>query len=176
MKAPWIAVEDEGQKVAITLPQWQVKNALDVDPFEAAFGIAGQGSPGMGLDQENEAEPVFAVLSESGPTDGSAQAHAGALDRGFFTDLPAHAGDDVFSVVHLAAKAVVLAEMLIVWPRVAMDQEHPRSVCGKHIAKGCDNRCIGHEVRVAEAGSAIFADSTALPGNPVPPPCQWFER
>ena len=45
----------------------------------------------------------------------------------FFVDL-AHAGEHVLVRIELAAESVVLAEVLVVGARVAMDHQHAASV------------------------------------------------
>src|SRR5437660_1347608 len=84
-------VEHQRQEVTIALPERQIEHALDFDPFERAFGIVRQRCAVPAIDAEDEAEPVFAVFPEAGPTDGAAQAELVAVEAGFFTNLAAHA-------------------------------------------------------------------------------------
>src|SRR5215471_18398668 len=110
MERPRIGVENQRQEVAVALPQRQIEDALDVDPLERSFQVARECLAAEGGDQEDEAEPVLAVLAESGPADRAAQGQINAVDAGFLVDLATHAGDDVLTRIDLAAEAVVLAE------------------------------------------------------------------
>ena len=76
------------------------------------------------VDEEDEAEPVFALLAEAGPGDGAAQQQVIALDASFLADLPLHAGNDVLAGIELAAQAVVLAKMGVIGSAIAVDQQH----------------------------------------------------
>lgn len=122
-----VVVEDEWQEVPVARPHGEcgvvarmlvgrtgVQQALERHPHQHAFAIARNRLADKLIDQEDEAEPVFAVRAKTGPTEGAAQLHRGDLDAGLFADLTPHTRCNIFVAFHLAAQAVVFAEGLII--------------------------------------------------------------
>src|SRR5207245_388903 len=97
-------------------------------------------------DDEDETEPVFAMLAETRPADRAAQMHLRAADACFLVNLAAHARDDIFIGFELAAQTVVLAEMMIALAHVAMNHEHALGVGRNYIAEGGEDGRVGHNV------------------------------
>ena len=65
------------------------------------------------------------------------------LDPGLFADLAPHPRRHVLAGVQLAAEPVVLAEVQVVRPRVAVDQQDGLAVRRHDVAQGCQNRFVG---------------------------------
>src|SRR5574337_1464789 len=116
-----IGIEHQRQEVPVAFPQGQVEDFFDLHPFQRAFRVVLQRGARESHHDEDETEPVLAVLAEAGPADRSAQMDFIAFDSRFLADFAAHAGDHVFVGFELAAEAVVLAQVMIARPRVAMD-------------------------------------------------------
>src|ERR1043165_463523 len=57
------------------------------------------------------------------------------LDVGFFADFAPDALHDVFIWFEFAAQAVVLAEMSVIGPLIAMDQQHLGAIRGKYVTQ-----------------------------------------
>ena len=109
MEAARIGVEHQRQEMPVAVPQRESHDIGHRHPFQRAFRIAGVRGSGIFGDDEEKAQPVFAVLAEAGPADGSAQAQRIAFDARLFVYLATHAGDDVFVAFDLAAQAVVFS-------------------------------------------------------------------
>src|SRR5690606_29231782 len=103
--------------------------------------------------QEEKPQPVLAVLAEAGPADRAAQLQLLAFDPGFLADLAPHAGHHVLVGFKLAAQSVVLAQMLVAGPRVAMDHQHAPPIRRKHVAERGGNGRVRH-VRSVRPGGA----------------------
>src|SRR5207342_2122086 len=130
-----IVVEHQRQELAVAFPHRQVVQAVAWYPLQRAFGIAFERGAGEAGDEEDEAEPVLALLAETGPADRAAQRQVDAVDAGFLVDLSAHAGEHILVRLDLAAQAVVLAELVVVGARVAMDHQHFASIRGQHVTE-----------------------------------------
>jgi hypothetical protein len=61
-----IVVEHQRQELAVAFPHRQVVQALARHPLQRAFGIAFERGAGEAADEEDEAEPVLALLAETG--------------------------------------------------------------------------------------------------------------
>ena len=119
-----IALKDQGKEVAIPLPQWEIVQTVDFDPFQPAFGVLQHKVTVRAVDAEDKAKPVFAVAAEPRPAYGAPKHNLQALDVGFLLNLAAHATDDVLALVQFASQAVVLAKVGIGLPLVTMHQQH----------------------------------------------------
>ena len=146
MEAARVVVEHQRQKPSIAVPQRQIENAVHTHPLQRAFWIGLMRCTAVIGNQKHEPQPVFALLAETGPTDRTAQDEGSAFDPGLFADLAAHARDHVFIRFELAAQAVVLAQMLIVQTRVAMDQQHMTAIRRQHVTESSDDGGIRHAV------------------------------
>lgn len=137
MELAWVIGKDEGEEVAVALPEGEFENAHDVNPFKGAFVVFPEGFTVERVDAKDESEPMFAAFAEAGPTDRTAQGHRGALDTRFFANLAYHARCDVFIVADFSAEAVVLAEVLIAAAFVAVDEEDVLGVRRHDVAESC---------------------------------------
>jgi transposase len=72
------------------------------------------------------------------------------LQAALLADLAAQAGDDVLVRFELAAEAVVLAEVGVAGPLVAVDQQHALAVRRQEVAQRGEDRRVRHE----ESGGA----------------------
>src|SRR5207249_1710189 len=106
-------------EVTVPLPERQLQDFIPLDPRQRSLAILRQGRAGPGVDHEDEAEPILAVLAEARPADGAAQPQRLALDAGLFANLAPHAGDDVLARLQLAAEPIVFAEVRVVGAGVA---------------------------------------------------------
>src|SRR5437879_4593257 len=93
---------------------------------------------------KDEAEPVFAVFAKAGPAYRSSQAKGVAFEACLFSNLAADARSDIFLRIELSAQAIVLAEVRVIGPAVAMDQEDLAPVRGQDICQGGQDRCKRH--------------------------------
>src|SRR3546814_14310417 len=82
-------------------PSTTLFRSLAFDPFQRTFVIALQRCAVPGVDDEDEAQPVLAVLAEARPVQRAAQVHRLALDRGLLADLASHAGGDEIGRAHV---------------------------------------------------------------------------
>lgn len=144
MKLPGTRIEQQRQEVAVAFPQRQRRKLVDADPLQGAFGIVGERRAVPGVDEEDETEPGFAVLAEARPANGAAQAEAIAFQSCLFADFPFHGGDDVLACFHLAAEAVVFAEVMVLWPTIAMDEEDAVALRAEDVAEGGEDGGEGH--------------------------------
>lgn len=108
-------------------------------PSKLAFGATFFGLADKSGDQKNEAEPVFSVGSEAGPIHRAAQMQLLAENACLLLNFPHHAGMHILVRPHLAAQAVVFAEMLIILPGIAAQEQNLAAVRGKDITKGADD-------------------------------------
>src|SRR5690606_26040619 len=86
---------------------------------------------------------------------------------GLLADLAAHARHHILVGFELAAQAVVLAQVMVVLTRVAMDHQHLASIGGHHVAKGGNYRGVWHPAIVSspQAWAASMRSSTDLSAN-----------
>src|SRR5690606_38714460 len=95
MEGARVIVEHQRQELAVAVPERQLEDAVDLDPFERALRIGGERLAGISCYHEQETEPVLALLAEARPADRAAQLQFVAIDARFLVDLAAHAGNDV---------------------------------------------------------------------------------
>src|SRR5262245_37310546 len=124
----------------VSFPKRQLQDFTYLAPRQRSFGISVFWYAGPRVDQKEEAEPILAGFAEARPADGAAQAQRGAFDARLLADLAAHAGDDIFVRIELAAEAVVFAEVIVVGPRVAMDEQHAFAIGGEDVTERRENR------------------------------------
>src|SRR5579884_3783184 len=124
MKLSRRVLKHQRQEMPIPFPQRQLQQAFDCDPLKAPLGVAGQRLTMPVVDPKNEAEPILAVLAEARPANGAAQHQRIAFDPGLLANLPANARHHILAGIELASQAVVLAEMRILGPAIAMNEQH----------------------------------------------------
>src|SRR5262245_31271835 len=98
-------LEDQRQEIAVTFPERQIEQPLDIDPFQCSFGVVGPRRAVPAVDAEDEAEPIFAVLAETGPTDGAAEDQLIALQPSFLANFSPQSGDHILAAVELATQS-----------------------------------------------------------------------
>src|SRR5438445_542667 len=108
--------------MAVAFPERQVQDSLHVHPVERPLGILATRLAAPAVDAEDEAEPVLALLAEARPADRAPQHEGVTFQPGLLANLAAQAGDHVLAGIELAAQAVVLAQVWVVRPAVAVDQ------------------------------------------------------
>src|SRR5438876_11490687 len=104
VELPGVIAKDERQEMLVAVPEGQIEHAVNLHPFERSFDIPGVRFTPKPVDDEDEAEPVFAVGPEAGPIDRTSEPQRFALDPCLFADLATHAGDHVLAGVHFAAE------------------------------------------------------------------------
>src|SRR5262249_34967172 len=109
-------------------------NALDVNPLQRTLVVLGQRFAGEVIDAEDEAEPVLALLAESGPGNRAAEPKRFAFDPRLLANLAAKARDHILPCLDLAAEAVVLPEMRVAGPFVAVYEQHAAAVGREDVA------------------------------------------
>src|SRR5690606_35619927 len=120
MERAWITVEQQRQEVAVAFPERQLADPVDVHPRQLSLDVAAERIAAMARDQEQEAEPVLALLAEPRPTDRAAELHSIALDPGLLADLAPHPRCHVLVGLELATEPVVLAQVLVVGAGIAV--------------------------------------------------------
>src|SRR5262249_5501916 len=134
---------------------------IDGNPAQRALGVAVLQFAVPAVDAEDETEPVFAILAETGPTDRAAKDEFVALDAGFFPDLAAHARQHIFASFQLSSEPVVLSRVMVIGPSRAVDQQYALAVRRHHVAECADDGREGHgftrrlAVQVRRAGHAF---------------------
>lgn len=137
MELSRLTAENQWEKVRVTFPERQFKDAIDRLPEETPLGVGGFRLAGKGGDQKNKGEPVLAFLAESRPTDCASQLHRRTLDTGLFAYLALHTGDDIFIYIDLSAEPVALSVVVVVGALVAPNEENLLAVWREHIAQSC---------------------------------------
>ena len=89
---------------------------------------------------------VLTVRAKSRPVHRAAQAQLETFDARLLSNFTTHARHHVLVRFQLTAEAVVLADMVIVLPDIAMNHQDAPPVLGQHIAEGGQDRCIRHYV------------------------------
>src|SRR5262249_21778629 len=138
-------LEHQRDEEAVALPQGQLKDAPDLDPFQRALGVVGPRCAADAVDAKYKAEPVLTALAEAGPADRAAQHEFIALQARLLTHLAAQTRDDILAGVQLAAQTVVLAEVRILRTTVAMDEQHAPAIRRQDVTERGENRRVGHE-------------------------------
>src|SRR5437899_831255 len=123
MKRPAVRIEHQRQEEAVAFPQRQFEYAIHIEPLKRSFRVSFKRRACVGCDSEDEAEPVLAAFPEAGPIYGPAYFQRRALDASLLADLSLHPRDHLFEWIELAAEAVVLAEVQIIRPGVAVDEQ-----------------------------------------------------
>lgn len=139
VKNGWIVIKNQRQKVAVAWPHGQGVQQFDRLPAERAFRVVGKRCSAEAVDAEDKSQPVLAVFTEACPVDGAPQGQGDAFYPCLLPDFPSHAAGHIFISPHFAAKSVVFAEMRIVFPGIAMDQQGLLAVRGKDKAQGGDD-------------------------------------
>src|SRR5438105_3890907 len=138
--------KDEGQKVAIPFPQRQLKQTVPFDPFECPFGIFRPRLTAPGINPEDKTEPVFPVLAETRPADRAPQSQLNTFEAGLLAHFPSQPRDHVFARVQLAAQAVVLAEMGVLGPSIAVNKQNLSAVRRQEVTEGSKDRRVRHRI------------------------------
>ncbi len=112
-----------------------------------------------GVDAEDKAEPVFAVLAEARPTDGAAQTQFVAVKFRFFVDLAPDASNHIFCSVDFATEADVFAKVIVVRSAVAVDEQHPSTVGRQNVAERGEYGAVRH-------WSIVLGAPNQSPGEP----------
>src|SRR3546814_3585584 len=94
----------------------------------------------------------------------------------YTTLFRSHAGEHVLVRLDLAAQAVVLAQVVVVGARVAVEHQHLAAVGREHVAQGGDDRGVGHQEfsprcfasSASNARSDLSAYSRQVSGAPSP--------
>ena len=103
----------------------------------------------VGVDHEHERQPLLTLRAEVRPGDRApeaARAHGGA---GLLEQLAPQTLDDRLVGIDLAAEPVHLAEVVVVGPRIAPDQQHAVGLVVPHVHERADDggersRSSGH--------------------------------
>ena len=102
-----VVVEDQRQKVTVTRPhgQWFAgpQQPVDGHPVERSVVVTLGHLTGEGVNDEQEAEPVFAAGPSPWPRNGAAQPLRGNRDAGLFHQFAMQATDHVLVGFELAA-------------------------------------------------------------------------
>ena len=151
MKDPGIGIKHQGKKITVTLPHGQLVKAGDRVPIEFAFLIPFFQLADKGCNQKYKSKPIFTLGPKPGPIDRAPQLQSSAFETGFLPDLSSHAANNVLARLHLAAQAVVFAEMLIRLPGIPMHQQGLGTIGGNNITKRANDRSeerrVGKECR-----------------------------
>ena len=75
-----LRIENQRQEMTIPCPEIQLHDVIDIYPEQGTFAVFPQRGAGKSANKEDEAEPVFAVLAETRPTDGSSKRHSPTLE------------------------------------------------------------------------------------------------
>ena len=147
MEDAGVGVENQRQKIAVSLPHRQEMQLCNGVPGEHPFFILREGCAVEAVDPEDKAQPVLPLRAEAGPVDGAAQQDLLAVDPCFFLDFPGEAGKNILVWPHFAAKPVVLTQVGVARTGIAMDKKGLGPVWRDNVAKGADDGGVGHDVR-----------------------------
>ena len=90
----------------------------------------------------NQSSPF---LPNPGQSDCAAQPQTDTLQIRFLADFSYHAGHDVLAGFQFPSESVVLAEMVIVGPAVAMHEQNTTCFRVKYVAEGGENGGVTHD-------------------------------
>ena len=143
VKNPGIIIKNQGQKKTVALPHGQAAKSGNRLPGQWPFLVFMKRNAAEPVNPEDKTEPAAVIRAEIRPVDGAAQGHPLTFKPGLFPYFPAHTADYIFIGPHLAAQAVIFAEMNIIRPPVTMDKQSVAAVRRNNKTQGGDYGRIG---------------------------------